>query len=373
VVGVRALSWPQIEDLLVGATVMGCGGGGELAEGRELLRRVYDDGRAVTLAAPDELAPDALVACAYGVGGLTLGDEAEYAGRTWSAEHPGALAVKALAEHLGRRFGALITGELGGTSIADAFVPAAMLGLPMVDADPVGRAVPELQHSMFFVHGAPIAPQAVVNEIGDTVIVVTVADDGRAEALVRALAVASRNLVWVADHALPWGRMKDIVIPGALTQALRVGTAWREARARGEDAAAAAAAAAGGGVIFRGRVSASSWEEKDGFTWGETEIAGTGRDAGASLRVWFKNENIMAWRDGRPAVTPPDLICCFADESSEPVTNPHVEKGARVAVAGLPAAPAWRSAAGLATLGPRHFGFDVDYVPVEAWLAQKPE
>ncbi|MCX6362687.1 MAG: DUF917 domain-containing protein [Actinobacteria bacterium] len=361
----HTLTWEEIDDILVGATIMGCGGGGELAEGRELMRSAYEEGRAVTLAGPRELPDEALVACPYGVGGLTVGDEAAYEGLPWSTEHPGVLAVRALGEHLGREFGALITGELGGTSIADAFYPAAMLGLPVVDADPVGRAVPEIEQSLFNLYGVPIAPQAVVNELGDTVIITVVADDRRAEALVRALAVASRNLVWVADHALPWGRMKDIVIPGAISLSRDVGRAFRQAAAAGEDTAAAAAAAGGGGVLFRGRVSAFSWEEKDGFTWGEVEIAGQGADAGAAYRVWFKNENLMAWRDGAPDVTAPDLICCFSGETGQPITNPHHEVGRAVTVVGLPAAAAWRTEHGVAVLGPRHFGFAVDYRPVD--------
>ena len=360
-----SLTWEEVDDILVGATIMGCGGGGELAEGRELIRRAYDEGRAVTLAAPHELPDETLVACPYGVGGLTVGDEAEYAGLSWANEHPGVLAVRALGAHLGLEFGALITGELGGTSIADAFYPAAMLGLPVVDADPVGRAVPELEHSIFNLHGVPIVPQAVVNELGDTAIITAVADDRRAEALVRALAVASRNVVWVADHAMPWGRMKDVVIPGAISLAKSVGRAFRQAAAAGEDTAAAAAAAAGGGVLFRGRVSTFSWEEKDGFTWGQVEIAGQGADAGADYRVWFKNENVMAWRDGEPDVTAPDLICCFSGETGQPITNPNHEVGRAVTVVGLPAAAAWRTERGVAILGPRHFGFDVDYSPLE--------
>ena len=186
-----------------------------------------------------------------------------------------------------------------------------MLGLPVVDADPVGRAVPEIEHSLFKIHGLPIAPQAVINEIGDTVIVTEVADDQRAEALVRALAVASRNLVWVADHALPWARVRPAVVEGALGLAQRVGEALRAARERGEDAAAAVAAAAGGRVVFRGRVTSFAWEERDGFTWGELELAGESADAGSAYRVWSKNENLLAWRDGVPDVTAPDLICCF--------------------------------------------------------------
>ena len=365
----HTLTWEEIDDILVGATVMGCGGGGELAEGRELMRRAYEEGRAVTLAAPHELPDETLVACPYGVGGLTVGDEAEYAGLPWAEEHPAVLAVRALGAHLGREFGALITGELGGTSIADAFYPAAVLGLPVVDADPVGRAVPELGHSMFNLHGVPIAPQAVVNELGDTAIITVVADDRRAEALVRALAVASRNLVWVADHAVPWGRVKDVVIQGAISLARDVGRALRQAQGSGADTAAAVAAAAGGGVLFRGLVSALSWEEKDGFTWGEVEITGYDADAGATYRIWFKNENLMAWRDGAPDVTAPDLICCFSGETGEPITNPHHELGRSVTVVGLPAAAAWRTDRGVAVFGPRQFGFDVDYTPVAKRLS----
>jgi DUF917 family protein len=360
----RTLSWQEVDDILMGATALGCGGGGDYEEGRDLMRRAYDEGRAVSLASPDELADDALVCVPYGVGGLTVGDPEVYAGREFPAEHASVLAVRALAAHLGVGFAALLTGELGGTSISDAFFPAAMLGLPVVDADPVGRAVPEIEHSLFKIHGLPIAPQAVTNEIGDTVIVTRVADDQRAEALVRALAVASRNLVWVADHALPWARVRPAVVEGALGLAQRVGEALRAARERGEDAAAAVAAASGGRVVFRGRVTSFAWEERDGFTWGELELAGESADAGSTYRVWSKNENLLAWRDGEPDVTAPDLICCFAG-TGEPVTNPHHQAGAAVTVVGVPAAPQWRTPAGVATLGPRHFGFDLDFVPFE--------
>jgi len=361
----RTLGWQEIEDILIGATALGCGGGGEYEEGRELMRRAYDEGRTVRLAAPAELADDALVCVPYGVGGLTVGDPGVYAGLEPPAEHASVRAVRALGEHVGAGFAALLTGELGGTSIADAFFPAAMLGLPVVDADPVGRAVPEIEHSLFKVHGLPIAPQAVTNEIGDTVIVTEVADDRRSEALVRALAVASRNLVWVADHALPWGRVRPAVVQGALGAAQGVGAALRVARERGEDAAAAVAAASGGRVVFRGRVASFVWEERDGFTWGELELAGEAADAGSIYRVWSKNENLLAWRDGEPDVTAPDLICCFATETGEPVTNPNHSTGAAVTVVGVPAAPQWRTAAGVTTLGPRHFGFDIDFVPLE--------
>ena len=254
------------------------------------------------------------------------------------------LAVRALGEHLGVEFGALISGELGGWSIADAFYPAAMLDLPVVDADPVGRAVPEIEHSCSRCNGLPIAPQAVVNEVGDTVIVKRVADDARAEALVRALAVASRNLVsrWPTTRSRGAG-----CAPRSSPGPSASRCAWEgrsTAQERGEDVAAAVAAASGGRVVFRGRVASFSWEERGGFTWGELEVAGASADAGSTYRIWSKNENLLAWRDGAPDVTAPDLICCLSGASGDPITNPHHVQGAPVDVVGVPAAPQWRSA-----------------------------
>ena len=86
---------------------------------------------------------------------------------------------------------------------------------------------------------------------------------------------------------------------------------------------------------------------------------------GSRARVWSKNENLLAWRDGVPHVTAPDLICCLATATGEPITNPHHALGALVDVVGVPAALQWRTAAGVATFGPRHFGFDLDFVPLE--------
>jgi hypothetical protein len=122
------------------------------------------------------------------------------------------------------------------------------------------------------------------------------------------------------------------------------------------------AAAGGGAVVFRGVVTGCEWLDRNGFTIGETEIAG---DAAGRFRIWFKNENLMAWRDGEVEVMAPDLICVLAEEDGAPVTNPNCRRGTRVAVVAFPAPGQWRTEEGVAVLGPRSLGFDVDYVPFE--------
>ena len=101
--------------------------------------------------------------------------------------------------------------------MADACVPSAVLGIPVIDADPVGRAVPEIVHSQFALHGLPIAPMALASEDGEATVIESVVDDAEAEVLVRASSDESGGAIWVADHALPWGELRDASIHGTLT------------------------------------------------------------------------------------------------------------------------------------------------------------
>ena len=52
-------------------------------------------------------------------------------------------------------------------------------------------------------------------------------------------------------------------------------------------------------------------------------------------------------------------------ETGEPITTEGLRYGFRVAVVGIPCADAWRTEPGLALVGPRYFGYDVPFVPVE--------
>ncbi|MFW9944661.1 MAG: hypothetical protein ACFFB7_06655 [Candidatus Sifarchaeia archaeon] len=47
------------------------------------------------------------------------------------------------------------------------------------------------------------------------------------------------------------------------------------------------------------------------------------------------------------------------------MTNTDIESGDRVSVIGMKGEQVFRSVEGLKVLGPRHFGFDLDYKPME--------
>jgi uncharacterized protein len=97
--------------------------------------------------------------------------------------------------------------------------------------------------------------------------------------------------------------------------------------------------------------------------FGMTALRG---DGGAGrMEIWFQDENHVTWRDGRPWVHSPDLIMVMDADTGAPYTNADLPEGARVGVLGARADARLRTPEGVARLGPRHYGYDLDYVPIE--------
>ena len=92
------------------------------------------------------------------------------------------------------------------------------------------------------------------------------------------------------------------------------------------------------------------------------------RYAGHTYKVFVKNENIVSWLDGKPDVMSPDLICNLDPKTGDTVfgqgLGAYPAEGENAMIA-IPASPLWRTPRGVEVLGPRHFGFDFDYIPLE--------
>ena len=361
----RKLTKQEVIDIIYGCTVLGTGGGGSLEGGLAIVEKDFKEGRDFILSGLDEVPDDEVVACPYVCGSvspLTEEEEKRYAGLPQMEVTEAVRSFQVLEEYFGKPFYGVISTELGGENTADALHVAALMGKPIIDADPAGRSVPELQHTTFYINDVPIQPMAVATPFGDTAVLNNVVNDFRAEELVRAMACVSKNMIGVTDHPTDGKTLKKSVIPEAISHAMHVGKALREANESGKDPACAITEAVDGRVLFRGTVTDFTWDTVDGFTIGDVTLAGSGEYGGHEYKVWFKNEHIISYRDGRVDVTVPDLICVL-DGEGVPVTNPYYEKGQDLVVFAVPAPLQWTTEKGLAVFGPRSFGFDVDYVP----------
>jgi DUF917 family protein len=358
----KTLTRQELLDILYGATVLGTGGGGSLEEGIKRIEDALAQGKEFRLVDVDELDPEDLIATPYGCGAIspdTPEELAKYAHLTELEELSEVVAIERMEEFLGRPIRAVTSTELGGGNTAVSLYVGAMSGRLILDADAAGRSVPDLQLSTYYLHDIPIYPMSLVNDFGESAIITYVQDDLRAEAIVRAMAVASRNSIGVVDHVQPARILRDAVIRGAITDAQELGRVFREAKAAGQDIVAAMAASQGGKVVAKGVVTANEWDTVAGFTVGVMTI----QAGGDEYRVSYKNENMIAWRNGSYLATIPDLICVFNEDAAMPLLNPYAEPGMNVTLFVLPAPAEWTTPKGLETFGPRSVGEDLDWTP----------
>jgi hypothetical protein len=325
-----------------------------------MIDTAFAAGKSFDLVSVDEVPDDALICTPYLLGAispLSAEEEQTYAGLQDSGLDPLLQAYSEFQAHLGQEFFGTTPCELGGSNTAAAFFPAVMNGHKIIDADPAGRAVPEITHSTYFLAGLPAAPIYAVNQFGESFLIDKLKDDQRAETLVRALSQVSRNSIAAIDHALPMRDLRDVLIPSTISMAMRLGQICRDAIASGEDSAAQVAKAGDGAVVFSGTVSSVTYETNHGFTIGQIALQGAGKTA----KVSVKNENMACWLDGTVLATVPDLICLFDTLTGEPVANPDVVKGQEIAVVILPAPDAFKSEKGLSIFGPAYAGVEARF------------
>ncbi|MDJ0794975.1 MAG: DUF917 domain-containing protein [Woeseiaceae bacterium] len=369
----RTLTPQELDDLLLGSSYLGCGGGGGLADARELIRSDLEAGLEFRKLSVADLGDDDWVASPYTLGTLAPMSEElqQQLERIGPVELPVLRAFRLLEEFVGKRFAAVIVGEIGPLSTAEALSLGARLGVPSLDADTVGRATPEINQHSVRVAGHDITPAAGVTLFGDEVILGKIKDPSREETIFRNLSEISRD-VGVCDAAIPGAiaRQPHVLVQDSLTLSTAIGSAVREAVESAADPIEAARAAGNGYLLFTGRVGDSNWADAEGFLVGDVSLSGDGEFAGRQLHLDYKNEHLVAKLDGKVIATCPDLITMVDNETFEGIGNPEFEKGQSVSVLGYRADAIWRRPEGLAVFEPRYFGYDVPYIPIEQRLAR---
>lgn len=359
----RTITRENLDDIALGATVLGTGGGGDPYVGKMLAGEAIDRYGPVTLLDAGELADDALVIPAGMMGAPTVMVEKLPEGREVLA------VVEALEAYLGDTAAAVMATEAGGINSTIAFVVAAARGIPIVDADMVGRAFPELQMCTPSLYGTPATPLALADDKGNASVLNAISNRW-AEKLARSLTIQMGCWAMVALYPMRGWQVKSQAITGTISLLERVGRTLRSAQGGQGDPIQAVLDVTGGFPIWQGKIVDVARRTETGFARGEVRIAGVDAFAGRTLTIGFQNEFLIA-RDGDEVLTvTPDLITILDAETGEPITTETLRYGFRVAVLAIPGEPRWRSEAGLPVVGPGYFGYDVPFVPVEQLLGR---
>ena len=352
----RMITAADLDDIAVGGAILGTGGGGDPYIGKLMAKRAIRDHGPVRMIDLDEVKDDALVVPCAMMGAPTVMVEKIPQGEEIL------VAFRKLEAFLGKKIGAILCAEAGGLNSTIPFVIGAMTGIPVIDGDGMGRAYPELQMVTFTMHGVSATPMVVVDDKGNNVLLECI-DNRWTERLARTATIEMGGSVLITLYPMIGAVAKKASVRGTLTLARRLGEILRESRASHADAVAAIQSKLNAATIFEGRVTDIARRTETGFARGDAKFAGVDAYRDHTFRIAFQNEFLMAERDGAPIVTTPDLITLLDADTGVPITTETLRFGLRVVAIAIPCAPQWRTKAGLALVGPRYFGYDVDYRP----------
>jgi uncharacterized protein len=359
----RLLDPDALRALARGCAVLGAGGGGDAHLGLLQALQATEDHAPVPLIDLDELPGDALIMPCGGIGAPTVGME--------KIEHGG--EGKRLRDQLecltGRPVAALMCSEIGGGNGLLPIAWAAGMGLPVVDADGIGRAFPEIHQVAMYLAGISPNPAIMTDERGNLIVFSAISGDWT-ERLERAAATAFGGTASATEFSLTAAEARTATVQGSVSLAIRIG----EAIAAAADSPVAALIAEIGAIrLITGKVSDVERRTAEGFVRGSVVIEGIGDDAGRLIRIELQNEHLVAVEHGRVTASVPDLITVLDSETGEAISTERIRYGQRVTVIAFPCDPVWRTDRGIAAAGPRAFGYDFDYTPVEELAARRAE
>ena len=217
----------------------------------------------------------------------------------------------------------------------------------------------------FTIGGIKATPMALVDEKGNSCIFETITNKWTEE-LARSVTMSCGASVSVSLYPMSGKQMKEFGVHGIVTRSQQLGKAIRTVKDCGDQTPEEHFLEMSEGFkLFKGKIADVLRETRAGFNIGKVVLEGIGEYKGHTAYVEFQNENLTATVDGKILATTPDLISLVDTETYIPVTTDGLKYGKRVMVVGLKCFRLWRTEKGIELVGPRYFGVDTDYIPLE--------
>lgn len=354
----RKLCTENVEDIATGAAVLGTGGGGDPHVGKLMAKQGIKKHGPINLLNPGEVPDDALVIPSAMMGAPTVMLEK-------IPEGSEALeAFQALECYTGKEAYATMSIEAGGLNSTVPLGIAAALNIPVIDADAMGRAFPEIPQTTLTLGDIDATPMAMADEKGNSVLLETI-DNARTERFSRSISIDMGGSAMIAIYSHAGAQLKKHAIHGSLTYAEEIGQTIRQMSTTDRRPIDVLVDEFDGFHLFSGKVTDVYRRTTEGFANGKATIEGLDVFNGDELTLQFQNEFLIAKTENEILATTPDLISVIETETGDPVTTEELKYGYRVDILGLRCADPWRTEEGIQLGGPPFFNYDTEYVPIE--------
>lgn len=339
----KFLKEKDVKNILYGATFLGAGGGGTLKDGLRLLEEVMNEVEGeleLEMVDPLDIKDHEYAVSVAGIGAPRAMEELEFG--------PEAIHVfegmEKVAFFSGKKLKYVMAGELGGFNTMVPMYVAIKKGIPFVDGDGNGRAVPELSTGLYPAYDILPNPLVLAGRNGDVIISLLgdPSDHVSAENIARHISVAYGMSAAFSTWLVGSKDIMEKLVPNSITNANKIGEIIIKAKETKQELSAEINKVIDCKEICQGKIIEIKHKTEGGFDFGTTIVKGIGKYEGKTYYIDYKNENLLVRDDSNNVlITVPEIISMVDLEEIEPITNADTKKGMHVAFYGVPAPQNW--------------------------------
>lgn len=319
----RKLLEKDVKNIIVGATLLGAGGGGSAEPAIVALKDLYRKIDFIEMYDVNEISEKY-----KGIVSAGMGSPEVLLKRGWNSEQVYAFER---AEALLGDMDFVVPVETGGFNSFTGIQTAGIKHKKLVDGDGAGRAIPELEQTTYSLYGIPSAPLFMADSKGNSAILYP-KDPSMAEVMSRALTTVFDMTAGIALYYMDGKQLKESLVPNTLSLNETIGKKLNKTK-NIDEVIENILKELDGKLLTKGKVKKRTVEVRGSFDFGRVYIN--------DIIVDYKNENMIAWRNNKPVAMVPDSICWLRTDGT-PLTNADIKEGMEVAVILKKAHPKFR-------------------------------
>lgn len=360
----------DIKKFVEGCTFLGAGGGGNPQEGFKLLSKTMNEKGEITWENVKDINDDSIAICTFLMGSTAplseeKLDKKENLGlKEFKYENNLSNAVLEWEEYTGKKVDIIVPLEIGGSNMPVPMSVAKKLNKRIVDGDYSGRAIPEIFQISLMMGDISLCPATSVDKYGNICIIKDAINFKVAERIGKYLSEVAFGSTGIAGFPISGKNLKKYLIKGSMTKAFEIGDTIYNSK-KNNSSLEKGLEKFGCKLIFKGKVINKEWRDEEGYYSGYYYIEGYDNFSEKKMKIYFKNENHIAWLGNEPIVTSPDLICCIDLKEKQPLVNEKIKKGSELEVYAMSCNEILKNKEVLKWTNPKYFGFDIDYKPFE--------
>lgn len=346
---IKQITVENLYPISIGAAMLGTGGGGDPKIGYLMAKQAIENHGPVSLVQLHEVNDEATVAALSMMGAPSVVLEKIPNGREFNQ------LFEKIEDDFTVKIDYLYPVEAGGINSMIPIIGAAQKRVPLIDADTMGRAFPELQMVTLAIFDINAFPIFLASDSGKLEMID--ADNYQElELKARKWTVENGGQAAVGDGVLKAKDFKKAAIADVVNLSYQLGTIILE-----RDNPIEKLQSLGVNILARAKIVDVERKTEGGFNRGIVKLSGIEENQVSDYELHLQNENLAVFEQKKLLCSVPDLIMLLDYQTLLPVTTDSYKFGQRVIITALRCDDKWKLEKGLELVGPRAFGYDFDY------------